>query len=58
MTAGLSPAPLSVDAEQVAEVAVSALRSGKDTVWAPGAMRWVMSALRHVPAVLFRRLPV
>lgn len=58
MTEGLSPAPLSVDAGQVAEVAVSALRSGKETVWAPPPMRYVMSALRHVPAVLFRRLPV
>lgn len=58
MTEGLSPAPLSVDADTVAEVAVDGLRSGKETVWAPPPMRYVMSALRHVPAVLFRRLPV
>ncbi|WP_369069194.1 decaprenylphospho-beta-D-erythro-pentofuranosid-2-ulose 2-reductase [Kineococcus terrestris] len=58
MTEGLQAAPLSVSAEQVAEVAVEAVRAGKETVWAPGPMRWVMSALRHVPAPVFRRLPL
>jgi decaprenylphospho-beta-D-erythro-pentofuranosid-2-ulose 2-reductase len=58
MTAGMKPAPLSVSAEQVADVAVAGLRSGKETVWAPAPMRLVMSALRHVPASLFRRLPI
>jgi decaprenylphospho-beta-D-erythro-pentofuranosid-2-ulose 2-reductase len=58
MTAGMKPAPLAVTAEQVAAIAVAALRAGKETVWAPAPMRLVMSALRHVPAPLFRRLPV
>lgn len=58
MTEGLTTAPLSVSAEQVAEVAVDAVRTGKETVWAPGPMRWVMSALRHVPAPVFRKLPL
>lgn len=58
MTEGLKSAPLSVSAEQVAEVAVDAVRSGKETVWAPEPMRWVMSALRHVPAPVFRKLPL
>lgn len=58
MTEGLKPAPLAVTAEQVAEVAVKGLRSGKETVWAPGPMRAVMSVLRHVPAPMFRRLPI
>lgn len=58
MTEGLKPAPLAVNAEQVAEVAVKGLRSGKETVWAPGPMRVVMSVLRHVPAPVFRRLPI
>jgi decaprenylphospho-beta-D-erythro-pentofuranosid-2-ulose 2-reductase len=57
MTEGLRAAPLSVTAEQVAEVTVDAVRSGKETVWAPEPMRWVMSALRHVPAPVFRKLP-
>ncbi|WP_116450806.1 decaprenylphospho-beta-D-erythro-pentofuranosid-2-ulose 2-reductase [Blastococcus litoris] len=58
MTAGMKAAPLSVTAEQVADITVAALRSGKETVWAPAPMRAVMSALRHVPAPLFRRLPI
>ncbi|MEZ0165617.1 decaprenylphospho-beta-D-erythro-pentofuranosid-2-ulose 2-reductase [Kineococcus sp. LSe6-4] len=58
MTQGLDKAPLSVSAEQVAEVAVDAVRTGKETVWAPEPMRWVMSALRHVPAPVFRKLPI
>lgn len=58
MTAGMKAAPLSVTAEQVADITVAALRSGKETVWAPAPMRVVMSALRHVPAPLFRRLPI
>lgn len=58
MTAGLEPAPLAVTAEEVADVAVRGLRRGKETVWAPAPMRLVMSALRHVPAPLFRRLPI
>lgn len=58
MTAGMEPAPLSVTADEVADVAVRGLRSGKETVWAPGAMRAVMSVLRHVPAPVFRRLPI
>lgn len=58
MTQGLKAAPLSVSAERVAEVTVDAVRSGKETVWAPEPMRYVMSALRHVPAPVFRRLPI
>jgi decaprenylphospho-beta-D-erythro-pentofuranosid-2-ulose 2-reductase len=58
MTAGMKAAPLAVSAEQVADITVTALRSGKETVWAPAPMRLVMSALRHVPAPLFRRLPI
>jgi decaprenylphospho-beta-D-erythro-pentofuranosid-2-ulose 2-reductase len=27
-------------------------------VWVPGTLRVVMSALRHVPRPVFRRLPV
>ena len=57
MTAGLDAAPLSQVPEQVAEVIVAGLRAGRRTVWAPPAMRWVMSILRHLPRPVFRRLP-
>jgi len=56
MTEGLKVAPLSQSPEQVAEVISEGLRAGRRTVWAPPAMRWVMSALRHLPHRVFTRL--
>ncbi|TKG73470.1 decaprenylphospho-beta-D-erythro-pentofuranosid-2-ulose 2-reductase [Prauserella endophytica] len=58
MTEGMGKAPLEQTAEQVAEIAVNASQAGKDLVWAPGTFRWVMSALRHVPRPIFRKLPI
>jgi decaprenylphospho-beta-D-erythro-pentofuranosid-2-ulose 2-reductase len=58
MTEGLKPAPLSTTPAAVAAVVVDAVRTRKELVWAPAPLRFVMSALRHVPRPLFRRLPV
>jgi decaprenylphospho-beta-D-erythro-pentofuranosid-2-ulose 2-reductase len=58
MTEGLAAAPLSQTPEQVADVIVSGLAAGRHTVWAPANLRWVMSALRHLPRAVFKRLPV
>ena len=58
MTEGRSPAPLSVDADDVAEAIARAVAAGDDLIWVPGALRGVMSGLRHVPRALFRRLPL
>lgn len=58
MTAGLPDVPLSTTPEKVAEVIVAALESGTEEVWAPPPLRFVMSALRHVPRPVFRRLPL
>lgn len=58
MTEGMPAAPLSQTPEQVAEIAVAAARKGKDLVWAPPPFRFVMSALRHVPRPIFRKLPI
>ncbi|MEP7035492.1 MAG: decaprenylphospho-beta-D-erythro-pentofuranosid-2-ulose 2-reductase [Dermatophilaceae bacterium] len=58
MTEGLTAAPLSQTADQVADVIVAGLRAGRRTVWAPPAMRWVMSVLRHLPHPVFQRLPI
>ena len=58
MTEGLKPAPLSTTPEAVAAVVVDAVRSRKELVWAPAPLRFVMSALRHVPRPIFRRLPI
>ncbi|NEK87275.1 decaprenylphospho-beta-D-erythro-pentofuranosid-2-ulose 2-reductase [Blastococcus saxobsidens] len=57
MTEGLPDAPLSTTPEAVAEAIVAGVRGGRHTVWVPGAMRWVMSGLRHTPRAVFRRLP-
>ncbi|RBY91735.1 decaprenylphospho-beta-D-erythro-pentofuranosid-2-ulose 2-reductase [Blastococcus sp. TBT05-19] len=57
MTEGMPDAPLSTTPEAVAEAIVAGVRSGRHTVWVPGAMRWVMSGLRHTPRAIFRRLP-
>jgi decaprenylphospho-beta-D-erythro-pentofuranosid-2-ulose 2-reductase len=58
MTKGLALAPLSQTPEQVAAIIVAGLVAGRQTVWAPPAMRWVMSGLRHLPRAVFTRLPV
>ena len=58
MTAHLPPAPLSTTPEAVAEAVLTGLRWRKDTVWVPPALRLVMSALRHTPRAVFRRLPI
>lgn len=55
---GAKEAPMTVDKEYVAELAVTASAKGKDLVWAPGAFRYVMMVLRHVPRPIFRKLPI
>jgi decaprenylphospho-beta-D-erythro-pentofuranosid-2-ulose 2-reductase len=58
MSAHIKEAPLTVDKEYVANLAVTASAKGKELVWAPGAFRYVMMVLRHVPRPLFRKLPI
>ena len=58
MTAGLAEPPLSQDPSQVAKAILDGLASRQRIVWVPGAMRWVMTAMRHLPHEVFRRLPM
>jgi decaprenylphospho-beta-D-erythro-pentofuranosid-2-ulose 2-reductase len=58
MTAGLAEAPLAVSPEDVADAVVAGLEQQRELLWVPGAMRFVMSGLRHVPRPLFRKLPI
>lgn len=58
MTAGRDAAPLSVGADDVAEAIVAGVAARRELVWVPGALRAVMSGLRHVPRRIFRKLPV
>ncbi len=58
MTAGLTPAPMAVAAEDVADATVRALAGRAHTVWVPGRLRLVFAVLRHLPRAIFRRLPL
>ncbi len=58
MTAGLDEAPLAVTPDEVAAAIAEGITGRKSLIWVPGAMRVVMSGLRHVPRPLFRRLPI
>ena len=58
MSAHVKEAPLTVDKEYVANLAVTAAAKGKELVWAPGAFRYVMIVLRHIPRPIFRKLPI
>jgi decaprenylphospho-beta-D-erythro-pentofuranosid-2-ulose 2-reductase len=58
MTEGLDAAPLSVDADAVADAIAAGLRRRSHTVWAPAPLRLVMAVLRHLPRAVFRRLNV
>ncbi|HZA12202.1 decaprenylphospho-beta-D-erythro-pentofuranosid-2-ulose 2-reductase [Mycobacterium sp.] len=58
MSAHIKEAPLTVNKEDVAELAVTAAAKGKELVWAPPTFRYVMMVLRHIPRPIFRRLPI
>jgi decaprenylphospho-beta-D-erythro-pentofuranosid-2-ulose 2-reductase len=58
MTAGLPPAPMSTTPGEVAVAIEAGLRRRAVTIWVPGRLRLVMSAVRHLPRPLFRHLPM
>ncbi|WP_025737792.1 decaprenylphospho-beta-D-erythro-pentofuranosid-2-ulose 2-reductase [Mycobacterium genavense] len=58
MSAHIKEAPLTVDKEYVANLAVTAAAKGKELVWAPAAFKYVMMVLRHIPRPIFRKLPI
>jgi len=58
MTAGMDEAPMTIDPQDVAAIIVKALRKGRETVYAPGPLRFVMAGLKTVPRPLFRKLPI
>lgn len=57
-SAHVKEAPLTVNKEDIATLAVTAAQQGKELVWAPGPFRFVMMILRHIPRPIFRRLPI
>ncbi|MET8469886.1 decaprenylphospho-beta-D-erythro-pentofuranosid-2-ulose 2-reductase [Streptomyces sp. NPDC006422] len=50
--------PMATTPEAVAQAIETGLRRRSEVVWVPGTLRVVMSALRHVPRPVFRRLPL
>lgn len=58
LSAHVAEAPLTVNKEDVARAAAAGVDRGKEIVWVPGPFRFVMSALRHVPRPVFRKLPI
>lgn len=57
LTAGMKPPPMSQTPDQVAASIIDGVRKGKEEVYAPGQMRWVMFVLKHVPRFIFKKLP-
>lgn len=55
---GAKEAPFTVDKEDVAELAVASAAKGKELVWAPGPVRYLMAVMRHIPRPIFRKLPL
>jgi decaprenylphospho-beta-D-erythro-pentofuranosid-2-ulose 2-reductase len=55
---GAKEAPFTVDKEDVAELAVAAAGKGKELIWAPNPVRYLMTVIRHIPRRVFRKLPL
>jgi decaprenylphospho-beta-D-erythro-pentofuranosid-2-ulose 2-reductase len=56
MTAGRPAAPFSTTPDKVADDIVRGVARGSTTVWSPGILRPVMSAVRHLPRPIFRKM--
>jgi decaprenylphospho-beta-D-erythro-pentofuranosid-2-ulose 2-reductase len=56
MSAWKSVPPFSTTPDAVAMAAVEALTQGREVVWVPSSLRWVMTVMKHLPRPVFRRL--
>lgn len=57
MTEGMSPAPMSRTAGQVADAVAAALGKGRTRVWVPGLLRPAIVVMRVLPQAIWRRMP-
>jgi decaprenylphospho-beta-D-erythro-pentofuranosid-2-ulose 2-reductase len=57
MTEGMTAAPFSTTPEAVADAVVRGIETGSPVVYAPPLLRWVFTGMRHLPRVLWRRVP-
>ena len=58
MTAGMSKAPFSTDADSVAKIVEKGISSNSKVVWAPGVLQWMFLVLKNLPIAIWRRLPL
>jgi decaprenylphospho-beta-D-erythro-pentofuranosid-2-ulose 2-reductase len=58
MTQGLKPAPFATTPDAVADAVAAGLQRSATTIWVPGTLRYVFSAIRHVPRPVYRKLPL
>jgi decaprenylphospho-beta-D-erythro-pentofuranosid-2-ulose 2-reductase len=58
MSEHVKEAPLTVDKEQLAVQVVDAARKGQKVIWVPAQFKLVMWVLKHIPAPIFRLLPL
>lgn len=58
MTAGMSKAPFSTDADSVAKIVEKGISSNSKVVWAPGILQWMFLVLKNLPIAIWRRLPL
>jgi decaprenylphospho-beta-D-erythro-pentofuranosid-2-ulose 2-reductase len=56
MTEGLDPAPFATTPEVVAAAVADGLTRRREVVWAPGILRVVFAAFRHLPRPLWRKV--
>jgi short-subunit dehydrogenase len=56
MTDRLPPPPFAGEPEEVAKRVVEAIDRGKPIVYVPGAWRYVMAIIRHLPRAVMRRV--
>lgn len=57
MTRGMTPAPMSSTAAQVADATMRALHAGRGHVWVPWTLRPVFAVMRLLPRPIWRRIP-
>lgn len=58
MSAHVKEAPLTVDKDQLATQVVEAARKGVRLIWVPAPFQLVMWVLKHIPAPIFKLLPL
>ena len=58
MTQGRAATPLASTPTAIATATARALRRGQRTVWVPSTLRPVFMVFRHLPGVVWRRLPL